>query len=308
MGYSTWDFQNTSETTLNGDDYTGLNRLNKEILFWSGHGNEGFVSVVNYNLTKTYLFSSELPYMGNVKLAVWATCYSSSGNSSMAEVSVDNGARASIGWPDTTTVGSSRTFTNHLFIRLNDGYSISDSASYASSKIIWPWDNVKDYELFGTTTGTIYSSVNNKQNTTSYVPLYSYPDPPWYYNTIPNTLLDTSLIENVNSVDLDVYKDNLHYEDNEEDVFRHYTIINGILTTNFTDRTESGRVVNNHITKFDLEDIDFELFTSFDHSNYIDYNSYFGYNVSENSSHNAIINLKGVTIPVRIVYLDFVDS
>lgn len=307
LGYSTWDFQNTSEATLTSDDYTGLSRLNKEILFWSGHGNSGFVSVVNSSLTKTYLYSSELPYMGNVKLAVWATCYSSSdptNGASIAEQSVLNGAKASIGWPSTTTVGSSRTFTNNLFIRLNDGYSVSESASYAASKIIWPWDNVKDYELFGTTTGTIYSAVNNKQNTISYVPLYLYSDPWIYMMSNEDIVSESSIIGNTDKSDLLLVKSNLNYYDGGELVYREFVYVNGVLTTNFIDRTLSGREVRNHNVSLDIKKIDFAKFKSFDHMKYIDIDAYKGYSFSVNSSHNAIINFEGNTLPIRIVYID----
>lgn len=305
LGYTAWDHQNSSETTIKGDDYTGLSRLNKEVVFYAGHGSEGSVLVSNYNHSTSTMYSSELPYMGNVKLVVWATCYSSSGTSSlesMAEQSVLNGANSAIGWPEAGNDASYSKFTDNLFVRLSDGYSVSDSASYAASKLRWPWDVVKDYEIFGSSTGNVYASVNDKQNSTSYVPLYSYPDPPWYYSTLDIDELESLEVSN-NQYSLESTIVNLGYTENDEEVFREYTYINGILLGSYKDVTISGKTLNYNDEQLVIGKIDFDMFALFQNSKHIDFYAYTNYITNIHSTHNAIISYEGETIAIEVVYL-----
>ncbi|MBN2605319.1 MAG: hypothetical protein JXR62_05835 [Bacilli bacterium] len=242
MGYIALDFQNSSETTLKDHDFTGIDRFNKEIIMFSGHGGPGYAQVSNYLFDTSTLYSTELPYMGNVKLAIWATCHSANESgtlNSTSKQSVLNGARSSIGWPDTTTTISSAVFTSNLFFKLNQGYTIDAAASYASSQVIFPWDNVKDYIVYGDGNTTISSSVNNKQNSVSYIPLYN-DDPFWminYSNPITFSSNDNSMkiSENIASIDLGV-------KFNEMQVTRNYMMIEGYLTNVYYDTIDNGSI------------------------------------------------------------------
>jgi hypothetical protein len=259
MGYHIYNYQNYSETLLLSDDNTGLGRLNKEIVLFSGHGGKGLVVTSDFSNNESYLYSNELPYMGNTKVVVWASCESSTGNAqlnSMAEQSILNGARSSIGWPETTTVLSSRTFTNNFYKRITDGYNVSDSASYAASKIIWPWDNVKDYEIFGDNEAYINYELNDKQNTVSYVPIYSY----YYQSLLPYESFCTSIVNNaLPSNDVFIYqKEDLEFMYHGQKVERNHLVFNGILTNIYYDTINDGNtIINSSKEKMTEEDIIF---------------------------------------------------
>jgi hypothetical protein len=305
MGYTTTDYQNQAETILNSADSTGLNRFNKEVVMFSGHGNAGFVSVVNAIFEKTYLYSNELPYMGNTKLVVWATCYSSLNSStqnSMALQSITNGAVSSIGWPDVTWEGSSRTFTNYLFMQLNYQKTVSVAASYAASKLIFWFDPVKDYEIFGDANRTLYSSVNNKQNTVSYVPTYS--SYPFTMMIVESPIIQSnSIIGDSSSTFKSV---NLNYIFEGEQVYRHYRMYNGYATNEYYDIMEnSKKIINTSSAKISASDIEVMNSKSFPHfnSNYIDkiLDEYNKYNLTQLESYNLYIKIDGKLLPI-IVY------
>jgi len=259
MGYHINNYQNFSESLLISDDNTGLSRLNKEIVLFSGHGGKGLVVASDFSNNESYLYSNELPYMGNTKVVVWASCESSTGNAqlnSMAEQSILNGARSSIGWPETTTVLSSRTFTNNFYKRITDGYNVSDSASYAASKIIWPWDNVKDYKIFGDNEAYINYELNDKQNTVSYVPVYSN----YYQSLLPNELYRSNIANYalLSNDDFIYQKEDLEYMYHGQKVERNHLVFNGILTNIYYDTINGGNTtINSSKEEMTEEDVIF---------------------------------------------------
>ena len=135
-------------------------RINSEVVFFTGHGNIGGVY-----FPSGWLNSYELTNMENTKIAVWAACYSSKSNEyevSMTQASINAGAKSAVRWPVTTTTISSKTFTNRLFSKLASGATIQEACAYADNGIIWPWDNIHDYEIFGSNSTTIAYNIPNK--------------------------------------------------------------------------------------------------------------------------------------------------
>ncbi len=101
LGYSVGVHQNKPVSHLNSTVATTFTRLNSEVIFFSGHGNEGLSTFINSSGDYEHLFdnSSEFTSMSNTKVAVWAACYSAvkpndnDGNSrrSIAQKSIDMG-------------------------------------------------------------------------------------------------------------------------------------------------------------------------------------------------------------------------
>jgi len=308
-GYIAEDYQNVPENALNSDDYTGLNRFNKEVVMFSGHGNAGFVSIANSSYAKTYLYSTELPYMGNTKLGVWAACYSSKDSStrnSMALQSVTNGAVSSIGWPDVTWVGSSRTFTNYLFKQLDDGKTVAVASSYAASKLLFWFDPIKDYEIFGDINKTISSTVNNKQDLLSYIPTFST-------NLLTmliseNKLVQPDLVINeiIDDSSIKFKSVSLNYYLNGEQVHRYYRMYNGYATNEYYDILENSRQIIN-TSSMKISALDIKLMNSkslpnfnLDHSKKI-LDEKNKYNLTRLESYKLYIKIDGELLPV-IVY------
>ncbi len=218
--YNTYKFSdNTNHSgshmlSLDSRDHT---RLNSEIVFFSGHGygskNGSQGSGVSFPSGSVWVY--QLNSMENVKVVVWASCYSSNSNNSynnsMSQGSVDAGATSAIGWPDTTTVGSSRVFTDRLFNKLSAGETIAYAANYAKNGLIWPWDNVRDYEIDGSTTAKITASYINKLNDTA----------------------NSNIVKEFNNRILK--EKGWYFLDNEDGTKRVYRTINGKLTNDFYD-------------------------------------------------------------------------
>ncbi len=313
MGYTTVDFQNQSESTLKSDDYTGLSNFNKEVVMYSGHGNAGFVSVANYLYSKTYLHSDELPYMGNTKLVVWATCHSAEGTStleSMANQSILNGAASSIGWPDVTWVPSSKIFTNHLFAKLNDGYTVAAASSYAAGKLYWWFDPVKDYIIFGDGQTYLYSEVNNKQNTISYIPLYT--DEPYdFMQMTTDSESDDYCIDTVIKTEEGLfYSSSLNYSVDGEEVVRNYKMINGIITNEYYDiLVDSNLIINKSnisISVFEEISMGYHSFDEFTFKNIKELERlYLGFSIKNIESHNVYVKLDYGLRPIKIFSIDF---
>ena len=131
--------------------------LNSEVLFFSGHGSVGLISFPNSSLN-----SYQLTNMENTKLAVWSSCYSSKASNttlSMTQASINAGAIAAIGWPETIDASSAKQFTDKLFNLLSVGYTINDACDAADNEIIWPWDSINNWEIAGNQNSVI--TINN---------------------------------------------------------------------------------------------------------------------------------------------------
>lgn len=225
--YDTYKFTDNSihNLHLNYYDSRSYQRLNSEIVFFSGHG-IGTKSGSKGNGISFPSGDYNVSYIGdmeNVKIAVWSACYSSNTsnpyNNSMSQRSVQAGSSSAIGWPEVILVSSARTFTNRLFNKLADGSNISDAAIYARNGIIWPWDAVRNYSLAGSTTTTIAST------------------------KIYKTGLGTNQYD-INEFELrfNLYND-WYIHNNNDGSMRIYKTINGCLTNDYYDINIKGNKV-----------------------------------------------------------------
>lgn len=197
-------------------DERGYSRYNSEIVFFSGHGYGG--NEVSFKNSTFYL--SNLNNMSNVRIAVWSACYSSKtdnyDNTSLVDKSVANGAKSALGFPDSVDDVSARSFTNNLFKKLSEGYSIGDAASYAANRLILPSDTVKNYRIAGSSSTTLTTPNYAKSALT--LPQKSIQEN--YYKLISN---------------------NEYMTFDNGDTIRYYLTINGIMSDQFVDVAKKGK-------------------------------------------------------------------
>ena len=131
-GYYTRHLVNIPKSELLKADPNGRQRLNNEYYMLSAHGAEDGEVALSPN---EGLWGYELPDMSDVRLAVWANCYSGkSGN--IAEYCANyKNALYSLGFPGLTYVDTSKTFTDYLWFFINDGSTIPNAVSLAASYV-----------------------------------------------------------------------------------------------------------------------------------------------------------------------------
>lgn len=203
-----------------GTDSRGYSRLNSEVVFFAGHGDSALVKFPSGSL----LYAAQLINMENVKIAVWAACYSSNQDNfdnSMIDNSVNAGAKASIGWPGSILSSSARKFTDRLFEELSQGTPLATAASYASDGIIWPWDNIHEFRIAGNAWTTITYTIPNKSSV----------------NVIDSFLLDDYIVSTASG--------EWYRYDYKDGASRIYRMINGCLTNDFYDVQYDGdKIIN----------------------------------------------------------------
>lgn len=225
--FETIKYENTSARDALSNDDRYLSKINSEIMFFSGHGYKSSptekgngVAFKNGGISTNTTIN-----MDRTKVAMWAACYSAnstnSKNLSIAEYSVKNGAKASVGFLDSVSFSSSKTFTNRFFSKLSEGATVKEAASFGASGLVWPWDNGKNYVIFG----------NDSVKITESTPSISSISLKSINTNILDELMDVSV------VDLD------------QNSKRYYEKINGKLTNSFVDIT-----YNNYNKIVDIKD------------------------------------------------------
>lgn len=224
--YQTYKF--TSSTIQPGhfleNDNRGYQRINSEIFFYSGHTYAMYEGdkADGLNIPSGDISLNFFNNMENCKLAVWSTCYSSNSenmyNLSIAQKSINAGARAAIGWPDTIQASSSKVFTDRLFEKLSQGATIEDACNYAKNGIIWIWDSVRDYQILGDSSATIAVNDFDKKNSTATTNLTSS-------QSISANILSKVVQTSDNWIGINI----------ENNIYRYYKTINGIPTNEYYD-------------------------------------------------------------------------
>ena len=234
--YQTYKFTDNEEHDLghiiSTETSRGYKRLNSEIVYFDGHGDVGMAIFPD-----TALYATTITDMENCKLAVWSSCYSAATNDtfpvSLAEKSVIAGARTSIGWPDSIYVSSSKIFIDRLFNKLDGGATIEEACSYAKDGIIWVWDSVRDYQIFGDKQATIMVNDFDKIN-----PNYSE-------NTLSNISINSEILQiNINRA-TGLNKEDYIVLSAGTNVNRCYYMINGYPTNLYFDTTKDGYLIAN---------------------------------------------------------------
>ncbi len=207
-------FVNGTEFDAYAIDERGLANLNSELVLLSGHGDKGSGTKGGVFYFKAGTIRCSKPFdMSRTNLAVFAACHSAYGNNdyriSIAEKAIKNGAKTSIGFNDEVSFSSSKTFTNTLFNSLSQGQTVESAAKKAASKLLWPWDKGKQYTIFG-----------NKNNI-----------------IIGNNPQSKSILQEKNYTYLNQILPFEHYksENLNDNIYRYYEIINGVMTNNFVD-------------------------------------------------------------------------
>lgn len=279
--YKSYKYENAEASNFLEIDERGYNRYNSEIVFFNGHGykdpNSGSLGFgISFgNGSSVYL--ADISNMCNVKVAVWAACYSgnssNNSNTSFADKAVAAGAKSAIGFPDTITNVSSRSFTNDLFEKLAEGYTVGEAAEFAANQLIWPWDNVKDYRVTG--------AASTKLTASNYVKTLAVSS-------------QSNLIANYNNL---ISNDYITFTNGS--ITRYYLTINGVITNQFVDMSENALsqsaltqnyTVNNNITVLPIM-VEYDATDDESKENHLVY-------VVENN----------VAIPVLITYVTFVDE
>lgn len=281
-GYDVKSYQNCSASHLNEADDSNLARINSEVFFYSGHGHQNGIAV--FPDSSAYADVS-FPNISNTKLAVWSACYSAvaeEGRESLAQASVTNGARSAIGWTDSVLVSSATSFTDKLFESLGGSNTVLQAAQQASNTIIWPWDNIHDYVIFGDSSVRInLPAINTKQ-----------------------------VRENSQTNTLNPYERNIAFSkfDMPNGTVRYYKNIDGIITNEYYTFDNSGTEIYHSDIKISSDDISsVSKEISFDKYTYLPkkeveigkkiYNK-----LVESDSHNAYVKINGEVIPIKITY------
>ncbi len=216
-------YENGSSGEALSNDDRDLARINSEIMFFTGHGFKSNENNMGYGVAFKYggITTNNALNMNKTKVAMWAACYSAnstnSGKISISEYSINCGAKSSIGFSESVSFSSSKTFTNRFFTNLASGSTVKEAAEYGASGLLWPWDNGKKYVIFGDKEMSVIDCSTS-------------------ISTFDLKPLSLSLIDN-----LDV---DYEYISLDETNGRYYKKINNCLSNNFIDVTyKEGKVV-----------------------------------------------------------------
>lgn len=204
-------YENTSASHALDIDDRSISKLNSEIVFFSGHGLPGKIYFKNND---TITINDDFN-LNRTKVAVWACCHSADANNnenlSFAENAIKRGAKSSLGFMKPINFSSSRTFTNRFFEKLALGNNVAEAAKYGADGLLWPWDEAKDYVIFGD------SSLRVTASTPS-------------ISTF-NFSISSNYLEVLNDIEKnDFLKFNL-----SENSYRYYELINGYMTNSYVD-------------------------------------------------------------------------
>lgn len=284
-------YENCPSNVATELDTRGLSALNSEITFFTGHGYNDGSGIVFYNAGN---FSGDITIdtsinMDKTKIAMWSACYSAksdnSFNMSFAEYSVRCGAQAAVGFEEAVSFSSAKTFTDKFFTMLSEGATVNEAAEKGAAAVIWAWDSVKNYLIFGDRNTKIANLVEN---------------------------LGTFSLNNYNC-DFLVEELNNTYSAYllGENEYRYYELINGYESNNYIDITkENGKIVSCVDNRSDYTEI-LEI-----NENYltmgIAQSTMVGgekYTLKrENDEHIVYYNFSGIMTPVKISCATYLNS
>jgi len=187
---------------------------------------------------------------------------------------------------------------------------VAAASSYAAGKLYWWFDPVKDYIIFGDGQTYLYSEVNNKQNTISYIPLYT--DEPYdFMQMTTDSESDDYCIDTVIKTEEGLfYSSSLNYSVDGEEVVRNYKMINGIITNEYYDiLVDSNLIINKSnisISVFEEISMGYHSFDEFTFKNIKELERlYLGFSIKNIESHNVYVKLDYGLRPIKIFSIDF---
>lgn len=266
-----YDTDNVTPLYFDHNDERGIIRQNSEILFFSGHGFDGYF----VSLPRSEFYVYKIKDMSNTKVAVWSACNSASQNnkynSSMVHKSVEKGAKSSIGWVDSIYNDSAKKFTDAFFTALAQGKTVKQAADKGKSKIFWLWDSVRKYTLVGNGDTTITSANLNKSV------------------KINNTMINEFKQRGSNG-------GWVRYEDGLLQA-RYYHTINGCLTNDYYDVTynDNNEIIDVIHSGYYIENQQVLLASNFDTTT-------LEKAIKNSDVHNVYVLIKDNVVPVKIEY------
>ncbi len=210
-GYSSYYSTQPTIDILKGTFKNGTKRMQSDILFFSGHGNNecmafnylekngkyktGVYYKGDYNSSSGYQYVGINNNMSHVKLVTYAGCETASNNyNNITYASTNQGATCAVGW--TTNVGAS-SHSNWLE-RYNDklasGESVISAVGYANS-FTYLDNNVKNARIAGKLNLTIKNS--KSKSITTYKEKLKYIPLSENINVINNDEIDTTSISKI---------------------------------------------------------------------------------------------------------------
>ena len=251
-----------------------LQRINSDIVFFTGHGGPGVIAFYDGSsyLNLTNFLVNDLSC---TKVSLWAACQTAApglDGVSFSENAYLVGSKSSIGFNQSISFSSSTLFSNSFFSYLSSGCSVSTAISFATFGIFWSFDPILDYEVFGDPSVTVI---------------------------IPNNQTPSFLLNNKNSGFLDDgYSVNVN-----KYTTRYYELINGLISNSYVDITTIGKnTINlNHVQEYSsILDIDEAYLNSPLPEIYLTSN--FPY---QEKRHNVYYNNDGIFTPFQIIIVDY---
>lgn len=299
--FMTTSITNADASSVAEGDAAHLTRLSSEVFFFSGHGPKwkdndgnivGYGGAANFmNDTKLYASNLTAGAMGTTKVAMWSACYSARSDNqwgkSLIQESVAAGAKSAVGFQDSVPVSSAKVFTDQFFIELGNTMSVSAAAQSAADAVLWPWDKAKDYQIAGDGSYVVFTN-----------------------NIVPRNVatLDSQLLEQFN---LDTKNDKYASYDIGTNGKRFFKVISNCLTNDYYDvyYNENNEIVKIEKSACSIEGDSFATSLVYQTRSVstpieVSVNSN-KYNLNDSDEYNVIINYKGETIPVRMIYATY---
>lgn len=169
--------------------------------------------------------------MSNVKIAVWANCFSSlknmDGDKSIARLAHTKGAEVSIGWYNEINNIYAGRWTNNFFEYLETNHTVEQAITYANSKQTDPNSElIHKLAIYGNTAVKIIPSTC-----------------PFHARNMSN---NTNILPKLDNNDYKVYT----YDYGGK---RYVRLINGIITNDFYQVSENGYTIKSDNTFTDSE-------------------------------------------------------
>ena len=167
----------------------GIKRLENQILFFSGHGNQNYMIFYDQNHTYNYSFKitgtasySDIPTikltsynMSKVKLAVFAGCETGIGSTNIASQTKNAGVKATLGWKVSISVASHTSWLQRFWSKIfNTGLGNMNTALQYANSFTYDDPGVKNISTYGqwssaysalsTNNNTLYNSNKNMNN------------------------------------------------------------------------------------------------------------------------------------------------
>lgn len=273
-GYSSYYSTQPTIDIMKGTFKNGTKRMQSDILFFSGHGNNECMSFNylgnngkyktgvyykdDYNSSSGYQYVGINDNMSHVKLVTYAGCETASNNyNNITCNSTSKGAECAVGWTTTVAAGSHSNWLERYNDKLASGYSVISAIGYANS-FTYLDNNVKNARISGKSNLTIKTSKSILSNFSTeelkFIPLSKS------INVMNKDKIDTTIITDIiKKYNCDFDKENIKTEIHQITDGNDFTIdfiemYNGIETNStYVATINNGileNIVDNHYDSF----------------------------------------------------------